>query len=184
MRGISVTMRQTQSRWTLVVAAVLATTVAGCGSDVVTTGLSPEIGRLVDEATDAQKPYLEDGVVTPAEREAAFLAMKACMEDNGVEITDYTLRDDGETIQTASDLDDAAEERIVKDCRAEEYMVVAAVFREQNAPSGQEEAEIIQLAADCMREQGLETPESPTLDDLLAIDPLVGGRCYDAARGR
>jgi len=181
-------MRPIHSRWTLVAATVVvAATVAGCGNTDVdaTTGLSPEIDRLIDqEATEAQRIYLEDGVVSPAEREAAFLAMVTCLNDNGVEVTDYTLRNDGETIQTTSDLEDDVEEQIVKECRAEEYQVVAIVFREQNAPSAQDETEWLQQAADCMREQGVEPPDNATLDDLLAVDPLVAGRCYDTARGR
>lgn len=179
-------MRSTHLRWTLVVATVVvAVTAAGCGSEADTTaGLSPEIARLIDqEATESQRPYLEDGVVTPSEREAAFFAMVACMKGNGVDVTDYTLRNDGETIRTMTDLDDAAEEQVVEDCRSEEYFVVAAVFREQNAPSAQDEVEWVRQAAACMRDQGIEPPEDPTLEDLLAIDPLMAGNCYDAARG-
>lgn len=174
-------------RWALVlVAVVMAATVVGCGTHEPTaTGLSPEINRLIaEEATEAQHPYLEDGVVSPAEREGAFLAWVACVEGNGVEVLDYTLRDDGETISTTSNLDDAAEERVIEDCRREEYRVVAIVFREQNARSAQEEADWVQQTTDCMREQGAEAPDSATLDDLLAVDPLIAGRCYDAARGR
>jgi len=180
-------MKLTTQRWALVlVTVVMAAAVVGCDSDeVTTTGLSPEINRLIaEEARDAQRAYLEDGVVSPAEREGAFFAWVACIESNGVEVLNYTLRDDGETIETTSNLDDAEEEIVVEECRKEEYRVVAIVFREQNAPSAQEETDWVRQAADCMREQGVDPPDSATLDDLLAVDPLAAGRCYDAARGR
>lgn len=37
-----------------------------------------DVDALIAEATLAQRPYVADGRVTPAERESAFLAFLAC----------------------------------------------------------------------------------------------------------
>ncbi len=167
----------------------VAVLLVGCGG-TDTTGPpaqgQQEIDRLIaDEATEAQRPYLEDGVVTAAEREAAFLSYVSCLEDSGIEVKDYFLKPrGGETLSMSSDvLDNATVEEVNDDCREQHYRVTAIVFSTQNAPTAQEEAQWLLEVIECLRKRGFDVPDGATRDDLIDIAPLESSECYDAAEG-
>ena len=146
----------------------------------------PPIADIIAlEGTEAQAPYLADGEVTPAEREAAFLAMVACMKERGVEVTDYELQPrGGESIFVASDLPEEAEDRVVRECRQEYYLAVAAVYARQHGPTAEEEAREAKRIAECMRERGVDVPDGLTFLEMNDIDPFQAGMCYEAIRDR
>ncbi len=175
-------------------AAVLMMVAAACtgGSSPPSTppgGDEPSVAEIIAlEGTEAQAPYLADGEVTPAEREAAFLAMVACMEDRGVEVTDYELQPrGGESIFVTSDLPEEAEDRIVRECRQEYYLAVAAVYARQHEPSEREVAQHLDRAAECMRSRGLPipaelpkgVPEYEAFAFLADFDPQAASTCWD-----
>ena len=167
-----------------VTTAMLAAACTG-GSVPASTGPAddgPSVAEIIAlEGTEAQAPYLADGKVTPAEREAAFLAMAACMEDRGVEIVDYDLRPrGGERIEVASELPDDEEDRVVRECRHEYYLAVAAVYARQYGPTAEEEAREAERIAECMRERGVDVPEGLTFEEMHDLDPFQAGMCYEA----
>lgn len=175
----------------IVAAGVIAT---ACGSDdsesAATATAAPyvenDVAALIAEASPAQQPYLEDGVVTAAERETAFLDFLDCMEAEGLVTTDYNMRPDGgETVQqdngdlTADEID-----QITNTCRTDRYVIVGAVYTAQNGRTDEEERAVLDQAADCMRDSGLEVPGGATLNQLSEIDREISTDCYAAAEGR
>ena len=171
----------------LVWAVALAVVAAACtgGSSPASTGPvgdGPSVAEIIAlEGTEAQAPYLADGKVTPAEREAAFLSMAACMKDRGVEIADYDLQPGGgETIEVQSELPDDEQDRVVRECRQEYYLAVAAVYARQYGPTAEEQAREAERIAECMRERGVDVPEGLTFLEMNDLDPLQAGLCYEA----
>ena len=167
-----------------VTTAMLAAACTG-GSPPASTGPvddGPSVAEIIAlEGTEAQAPYLADGEVTPAEREAAFLAMAACMEDRGVEIVDYDLRPrGGETIEVQSELPDDEEDRVVRECRQEYYLAVAAVYARQHGPTAEERAREAERIADCLRDHGVDVPDGLTFEEMYDLDPRQAGLCYEA----
>ncbi len=159
------------------------------GSSPPSTAVADDGPTIADiialEGTEAHAPYLADGNVTAAEREAAFLAMAACMKDRGVEVTDYELQPrGGESIFVTSDLPEEAEDRIVRKCRQEYYLAVAAVYARQHGPTAEEEAIEAKRIAECMRERGVDVPDDLTFLEMNDIDPFQAGMCYEAIRDR
>lgn len=142
----------------------------------------PSIADIIAlEGTDEQAPYLADGEVTAAEREAAFLAMAACVKERGVEVTGYELDPrGGEYVEVSSDLPEEAEDRIVKECRQQYYLAVAAVYARQHGPTAEEETAEAERIAECMRERGVDVPDGLTFLELNDIDPFQAGLCYEA----
>lgn len=174
--------------------ATLAVTVSvllgGCaGTDTAVVDpraeAETEIARLIaDEATEEQRPYLQDGEVTEAEREAAFLAYLGCLEASGIEVLDYDLQPrGGESLQSRSDLDGTAEIQVQWKCREQFYGVVSQVFSFQNRPTAQEEAEFVRKAGECLLDLGFDIPHGATRDDLKRIAPAESFDCLDEAEG-
>lgn len=148
--------------------------------------IAAEVARLIaDESTEEQRPHLQDGVVTPAEREAAFLAWVDCLEANGIDVASYYLRPrGGEGLNMSSEvLDDATVEETNEDCRVQQYKVVGQVFTYQNEPTAQEKAQWLRETADCLREKGFEVPDGPSFDEAVEIAPIEALRCHDLAAG-
>ena len=77
------------------VAACVGMALGGCSGGGDTLDDFPlsweQIQAVIDQAGPSQLPFLADGVVTPAERERAFLNAVTCAADQGVEVYDYTL---------------------------------------------------------------------------------------------
>jgi len=183
-------MRRCSWRGALLGLAVVAVLLAGCSDGKDTTADLPLtrqqwIAQLIAEGgSEAERPYLEDRVVTEAEREAAYLAYLDCLEAKGIEVLSYELKPDGDTIHAdPGDLDEAAEDELHDGCRAEHYNVVGIVFVEQNAPTAEQEAEWWREAGECMRDLGYDIPDDPTMVDLMEIAPFEASDCYDEAAG-
>jgi len=189
-------MRFRPVRLVLLGLAMAAVLLGGCGGDTATAKavelpadtpewLVQEIERMIsEEATETQRLHLEDGIVTAAEREAAYLAYLACLEDNGIEILWYELKPTGDTLRgDKGDLSEAAEEQASLACRTEHYKVVGMVFVEQNGPSAEQEADWWREAGECMRELGHDVPVDPTKYELMEIDDFAALDCYDEAAG-
>lgn len=167
---------------------------AGCSDNTTTSvklsaetpdWLAREIRRMVaEDATEAQAPFLEDGVVTAAEREAAYLAYLDCLEQSGHEVLSYQLRPDGDQLHLDhGDLGETESVRMDDKCRSEHYNVVGIVFTNQNRPSAEQEAEWWREAGECMRRLGHDVPDSSNMVDLMAVEPFVAAECYDEAAG-
>jgi len=164
--------------------------VGGCGDTDTATDpraeAEPEVARLIaDEASEAELPYLEDGLVTAAEREAAFLAYVDCLEASGIEVLDYHLQPrGGDSVQSRpGSLDVETADQMDRACREQHYAVISLVFRLQSLPTAQEEAEIVYSAGECLRDRGLEIPDGGTRDDLKRIAPVDSFDCLDEAEG-
>ncbi len=171
--------------WGLAIALALVAAACTGGSSPPSTDAAedgPSVAEIIAlEGTEAQAPYLADGKVTPAEREAAFLAMAACMKDRGVEITNYELRPrGGESIEVQSELPDEEQDRVVRECRQEYYLAVGAVYARQYGPTAEEEAKEAERIAECMRERGVDVPDGLTFLEMYDLDPRQGGLCYEA----
>lgn len=132
-----------------------------------------------------QQPYLEDGIVTPAERETAFLAYVDCLEASGIEVLDYHLQPrGGDGMQSRpGSLDAETADQVDMDCRSRHYSVVGPVFLLQNLPTAQEEADIVRVAGQCLSDLGFEIPDGGTRDDLKRIGPAESFDCLDEAEG-
>jgi len=161
----------------------------GCSDDTAPSApesiWEQEIARLIaDEATEEQRPYLEDGIVTPAEREAAFFAYLDCLEASGIEVLDYSLQPlGGDGVQTTSDLEAGTRTRVSWNCRERFYGVISQVFGLQNKPTAEKEAEFVRKAGECLRELGFDIPDGATRDDLKSIAPDESFDCLDEAEG-
>lgn len=145
--------------------------------------LDNDVNALIAEASLAQRPYVADGKVTPAERESAFLAFLACMEKEGLVTTDYSLRTDGgESVTQATGALTAEQvDRITSTCRTYNYTIVGAVYAAHNQRSEEEEREVLDKAAGCMRDRGIDVPDKATLNQLSEADRGTATECYAAA---
>ncbi len=183
-------MTRTSTRRVLLgLVAVVAVLQSGCGDDADTADPATQrqqwIAEMIAEGgSEFERPYLEDGVVTAAEREAAYLSYVSCMEEKGIKVQWYELLPTGDTISHMSDvLDQEEEDQVHDDCRADYYEVVGIVFAEQNAPTAEQEAEWLRQAGQCMRDLGHDVPPDPTRDEIMEIDAFEAADCYDEAAG-
>jgi hypothetical protein len=173
--------------FTLGMAMVATACTSGPSSpSTVSSDDGPSIADIIAlEGTEAQAPYLADGSVTAAEREAAFLAMASCTEAQGVRVTTYDLYPrGGEHVEVSSDLPEDEEDRIVRDCRQEYYLAVAAVYARQHGLTAEEEAAEAERIAECMREDGVDVPEGLSFLEMNDIDPTRAVFCYQAIHER
>ncbi len=137
--------------------------------------------QVAEDAAEAQRGYLADGVITAEERQEAFSAWIECLESNGFVIATEQLNPDGEKVAyTHASLDDLTARRVGEECRISNYRVLQHVYQAQNATNPEAEAEWLAEITGCMRERGIETTDEPSVIDLLDIAPGELGDCLDA----
>lgn len=120
-------MPSLRSRVVTILIPIAVISVAACGSsaqdDTTAATALPwvenDVAALIAESTPSQRPYLEDGTVTPAERERAFLDFLDCMSAEGLTTTEYELRPEGgeSVVQEQGSLTDTE----VDACRRSRY---------------------------------------------------------------
>ncbi len=144
---------------------------------------------ILAEASDFERPLLEDGTLTFAEYEQALFAGFACMEAKGVGVFHQIPRVIGGTVISDSQekfpgprLTARGQYRYVTNsgslslvefqgihaqCAAEYYALVEFLWAENVAPSEQDAQAMTSGIGDCLRELGLPVPANPSEDDLL-----------------
>lgn len=190
------------------ISVLLGLGVAGCSgadgprSDFPLT--AQELQVELDAAGESQRPFLADGVITPAERERAYLNFVSCAAQRRVEIYDFSLdprggdsfntRTAGETSEEEQVTPDPAEgrhgdgaaverpvslvDRVVDECRGEHYAAVGLLFSYQNRRSGQELQQFEADLAQCMRDRGAEVPVGATKEQMSGIDRELNNLCW------
>ena len=124
----------------------------------------------LERASGLQARLLEDGVVTEAELEQAFLANVACVEDAGYEVTvtidpvmkwyglDIEHGDQAGAAETAGD--------VLDQCRDDFFSLVLGFAAYQDQLSEEELAERDSAVIECLRQRGFDI-EGNTREDLL-----------------
>jgi len=156
---------------------------AGCSpSGSEDAALSEALLKEIEAAPASQRSALEDLVVSTEERTAAFLRFASCLSEDGLEVHSYRLRQFGAQSWEVRSPDEMSEDRsaqIEDDCYAAEYAVVSALYVELNRRSTKEETEFAAKIATCMNEDGIDTTDATSRQQLAGIDPEAYGRCYD-----
>ena len=166
-----------------------------------------QVQALLDDAGESQLPFLEDGVVTQAERERAFLNFIECSADRGVEIYDYVLYPYGgsefnDRLYGSSgpeptdeskliDLGDGhyqssgrLEDDVAFDCIGKHFEVVNLLYSYQVRRTGKELEQFYADIAQCMRDLGWEVSPGATRDQMHEIDMPSFAQCRNDNGGR
>lgn len=163
----------------------------GCSSSESSTGGgqslkldAEEIDLLIQDAPAEQQEAIEDGVVTTAERERAYLAFLSCMESQGLRTVRYELNVHGgdQIEQDSGSLSPEQVDNITRSCRSTYYTVVGVVYEYSNRRTVAEEAEHLERIAECLRGNGVEVPNAADLDEMTAIDRGLTSECIAANR--
>ena len=138
-------------------------------------------------ATTFEQELLADGVVTDAEMERAAFAFEECVRALGIEAKVDIDPEGAGTVTVA--LSAASEEAVdsvrpqIDTCRAQYLEAAEEAWLLARAPSAREEAEFYGTIAACLRQQGIEVPETDpvTLGRLSDAYPEQYATCLDAA---
>lgn len=194
---------------TLWLLALTVLSVAGCASanDAGDGGdgfvlSDEEIQQVIAAAGPSQVSFIEDRVITPAERERAYLNFVECSRAEGVEVFEWSLNPyGGDSFNTRlisgdpSDEDEiggngeavegtpSIEERVVEVCRGEHYTAVGVLYEFLNRRSGAELEEFEQEIAECMRRQSISVPEGADISQMSDIDRTASNLCFLEADG-
>ncbi len=159
-------------------------TAAGTSDEASSLYLSEaDINILIDTAPEAQQRFIEDGLVTDAEREAAYLEFIGCMEDQGIATLNYELGSNGgDTFeQDSGSIDPEQVNSITTSCRSAHYVEVGAVYEFNNRLSEEDQQRILDDTAACMRDKGFDVVEGATLDQMNEIERTETATCWAAA---
>lgn len=202
----------TQMRVLMVGAALLlCSTLVSCSGSGESADDFPlteqEIQTELDAAGESQRPSLEDGVITPAERERAYLNFVSCSAERGVEIYDYHLDPRGgdsfhsrqigagtgdetppsppgePTGEGPSPVPAGAADLVVEECRQAHYVAVGLLYSYQNRLTGQELERFEADVAQCMRDGGADVPAGSSSDQMSEIDRNLHNECWVKNRG-
>ncbi|MDR2975290.1 MAG: hypothetical protein LBV00_11370 [Propionibacteriaceae bacterium] len=162
----------------------------------------------IDRAGQSEKEFLDDDIITPSERERAYLNFVACAAAKGIEIYDYALDPHGgdsfhsRPIGVQSDAPavprdtprgneseiverpTSPEETIVQDCRLEHYTAVGLLYSYNHRLTGAKLAQFNEEVAQCMRDQGVDVPKGATEDQMADIDHWVHSDCFTETRDK
>lgn len=190
------------------VVAVAGFVVSSCGGATDTADgfvlSQEEIDLVIDSAGPSQAPFLEDRVITPAERERAYLNFVECASQRGVEVFGWSLNPHGGDSfntrllsgspafgedSTGEDADHGAgegatkqpatiEDEVVDVCRGEHYTAVGVLHEYLNRRTGSEVQEFEAQIAECMRDRSVDVPSGADFDQMRDIDRDTANRCY------
>lgn len=192
--------------WRRLIAALAAVqgdfTLAGCGEAIEDSfPLSREEVQVeIDAAGESQQAFLADGVITPSERERAYLNFVQCAAEDDVRVYDFQLNPRGGDSFNTEDLsvghvsqspgqsDGPADgpvavpgtrvEDVVSRCRGEHYVAVGLLHAYQNRRSGDELTRFEGDVAQCMRDRGVDVPAGATQDQMAELDRAANGECF------
>jgi len=135
-----------------------------------------------EQANEFGQAILEDGRVSPAEREAAFLQFAACIESNGMKVENYRLRVHGARHFDNSNPPEMADEvvlRLQDECLATEFEPVDVVYVEQHRRSAAEEASFMESVASCMETSGFAVARPASYQSPAEASPSTYAACID-----
>lgn len=173
----------------LVVTFLMVVWLSGCGgagasSDTVGKDrLPPEnpwgLGPL--EVSSFQMGLLEDGELSFGEYESAVRATVACLEGEGIWVSDVEL-DGDQFAYTFGGSASVDEQEVVEEtyerCYSQYQSTVDLAWVVQNAPSEEESQAIRNEIAVCLRELGLEVGEDPSHEEIVRIVQAAGNDAY------
>jgi hypothetical protein len=135
--------------------------------------------------SESQQAVLEDGVVTPAEYEAAGLGFIACLRESGITVVDVEFGRNGMSFVTRDPLRSEQREfdRSFEACRLEHFSAIELAWAEQNAPTEAEQVAFYRAVADCLLNEGITAdPTDPSsLSAAHERDPVVYEQCFHEA---
>jgi len=161
-----------------------------------------EVQRVVDAAGPSQETFLEDGEISPAERERAYLNFVECSLQQGVEVFDWSLNPHGgdsfNTRLISGDEPDeelvapgdgavegtsSVESRAVDLCRGKHYTAVGVLYESLNRRTGSELQSFEGIIAECMRRLSFDVPNGADLSQISEIDRAAANSCFLEADG-
>jgi len=170
-------------------ATALVLVAAACsGSEVTPAPPTPQVEAEVpvypvspaalDAMPEVQAAAIADGTVTEAEFERAVLALVACLEGSGLEVTDFSTKPGSWSIAYASpSRDGLQEEAIYSQCYAAHVEDVEVYYFAERQPTAQEDAaqhEADRIAmVECLQSAGVDISDDANSDevDRLQDDP-------------
>jgi len=176
-------------------AVTLLITFSACGGE----SSPPQVRRGNQEiwswawqtATESQREAMADGEITFDEYEAAALRAVQCITERGDMRAEALYDADTKTYQLAMRMDyppgsvdrSYIEKKVAEadECYREHWNGINDAWSAQNQPSEQELAAARSAFASCLRESGLEVPDSPGPGDL---EPFLGTEEYLACARR
>jgi len=123
---------------------------------MVTQEYLDDLQRRVAAIGGVQAEILADGEVTSAELERAAFAVRACMEDRGVNVVDFTY-ERGQMSVTIEHTDGqiARDTMIQTECETENFDLVSEVVALQRMPTEQERSRQVELLLACLEAAGV-----------------------------
>lgn len=178
--------------------ALLVGVLAGCSASQASDDYpltEDQVNEMVEiERTPAQEVFFDDGVITTAERERAFLNFVECAEVDGVTIRDWKLDEVGGDSFAVDDEEDAVaepdgprsatnSEKVVQDCRTEHYTAINVWWSYYHRRTGEELEAYVDSVADCLRNAGNDVPDGASEEQMETIDHGAYISCSIEASG-
>ncbi len=175
MRGISQTAYVRAAVLAALATATITTFACGSGNDDSSPEHLEEVREtLRQHTTPEQFVYLEDGVVTFEEYEAAMLTTVRCVEEAGFSATisqeGTLLRVRGGAVSSLSESRRWGE--VYNKCWEQYSDDVEALWQAQNAPSEAERREQEGRVLECVRDANIEVDDYQDLAQMLADQVL------------
>jgi len=157
------------------------------------TPLYPVSPAALDAMPEAQAAAVADGTVTEAEFERAVLALVACLEGSGLEVTDFSTKPGSWSIAYASPSEDSRqEEAIYSECYIAHVEDIESYYLAERQPTAAEDAaqhETDRIAMiECLQAAGVDISDDADEDQVRRVGKLEGaaayGRCFAEVKER
>ncbi|VAW09650.1 hypothetical protein MNBD_ACTINO02-2507 [hydrothermal vent metagenome] len=146
----------------------------------------PVTQAALDAMPEAQAAAVADGTVTESEFERAILALVACLEESGVEVTDFSTKAGSWSIAYASvDEESLQEDAIYLDCYSTHVQDVESYYFAERQPSAEEDA--VQHEVDrtfmigCLQRAGVDVADDAGMEEINSVgivqDEPAWARC-------
>lgn len=134
---------------------VIALMVVGCSAAVASPDSGAALAAFREQATEEQRPYFDDGVVTFEEYEEAVFATVTCLEGSGY-VAEAQLAADGfyqYIVRVDDESDQSDMDRSVDDCRAQWSAQVELAFQSAAGPE-RDDIPAVEATIACLRDAG------------------------------
>lgn len=156
-------------------ALVVLVLAAACGGEdgdgVIPPGFQREgFQQAFQETSDFQRELVADGHLEFEEYEAAVFATYRCMLEGGLRVSE-PRRVSGQRFEYSWRVseDGKAANDVYERCYGEHQSLVDLVWTYQTLPTEEDVQEARVALRDCLRDRGIQVPDTPTSADFLAL---------------
>ena len=151
-------------KWTLWLALAGTSAIVGCGapSQDDESEMSPAVRDAIERGDDNQQDAVQDGSVSFAEYEQAFLLFQACMREAGQPLTEIEL---DRATELYSYVTPSADDPL--GCYVRTFQAVDMLWQRNAARPGNSDVATVLAMRDCLARAGADVTATPD-DELLA----------------